>query len=657
MSKGTSRFAHIGTYGRPKRGVEHGPGRVSRPVVGGLVWSNGSCLVERNWEDSQVTLERWIMPDDQVTIDPEFRPVPPADPLSRRLRAAGVAGVVVAAFALGWFLRSPAPTESPDGAESAASSVPSTEPEATTAAVSTTMRPSTTTTTSQPADTIGLDVSLGEAVPGFTDTMIMAHWTETGIELVQWRPASAAPATIASIAHGGSGFGGLDAAATWYTVDDENGTLTVHQLAGTEPDVETFPNLEAVGVRVADSAWHDTEPGQLAWLTCSRAPDGPGTLYRLDVTDVSAEPIAVRPIDRPCAGEDGGVWLEGWGDWGFALGRWDGAYLTQVLLDADGTDIAALEDKATEYRYRLIASGPDGTIWTDHPLGAGPSSFQLSLDGRSRTPLPGLTDGEWTEAALWSPDGTRLALSPVTSEIDDRTIRIVETSTGTTIAELGEPEWDLSPTAWSSDSRFLIFDRRLCDDCGWWQDQQELAFYDTQTDTTTAINLPTATPDYWQSWETVSLTAPEPFDFNTQSLCHWFSPEQIDAIVTSTYEQYGIPLDPERTMDQRQDQNSDCFWSEPLVTLSQWEDTSPWNGTTFAPHPALDNSVLVSIGEPAGSYGLMHGISALLKVEGHAEPLRFGHSTGTLRDVETINTLGLTIANKILQQMGWIESP
>jgi hypothetical protein len=602
-----------------------------------------------------VTLERWIMPDDQVTIDPEFRPVPPADSRSRRLRAAGVAGVVVAAFALGWFLRSPAPTESPDVAESAASSVPSIEPEATTAAVSTTVRPSTTTTTSQPADTIGLDVSLGEAVPGFTDTMIMAHGTETGVELLQWRPASAAPATIASFAQDGSWFEGLDASATWYTVGDENGTLAVHQLAGTEPDVETFPNLQAVGVRVATSAWHDTEPGQLAWLTCSRAPDGPSTLYRLDVTDASAEPIAVRPIDHACAGEDGGTWLRAWGDWGFALHRWDGTDSTEFLLSLDGTDIAALGDEATEYRF--IAGGPNGTIWTDHPLGAGPSSFMLSLDGRSRTPLPGLTEGEWVEAALWSPDGTHLALSPVTSVIDDQTIRIIETSTGMTIAELGKPEWGLWPTAWSSDSRFLVFDRWLCDDCGWVPDEQELAFYDTQTDTTTAISLPTAAPDSYGFWGQVSLTAPEPFDFNTQSLCDWFSPEQIDAIVTSTYEQYGIPLDPERTMDQRQDQHSDCFWSEPLVTLSQWENTSAWNGTTFESHPALDNSVLVSIGEPAGSYGLMHGISALLKVEGHAEPLWFGHSTGTLRDVETINTLGLTIANKMLQQMGWIESP
>jgi hypothetical protein len=145
------------------------------------------------------------------------------------------------------------------------------------------------------------------------------------------------------------------------------------------------------------------------------------------------------------------------------------------------------------------------------------------------------------------------------------------------------------------------------------------------------------------------------FDFSTQSLCDWFSPEEIDAIVTSTYRELGVPLDPGDGMDRRQDNNSDCFWSEPLVTLSEWEGGSDWAGTTYESHPALGDSVLVSTRNP-GSYGLMNGIEALLRVDGHAEPLWFGHSTGTLgNDVETINILGFTIANKMLQQMGWID--
>ena len=49
------------------------------------------------------------------------------------------------------------------------------------------------------------------------------------------------------------------------------------------------------------------------------------------------------------------------------------------------------------------------------------------------------------------------------------------------------------------------------------------------------------------------------FDFSAQSLCDWFSSEVVDAIVTSTYEELGVPLDPVDEMLQRQDQNFDCF--------------------------------------------------------------------------------------------------
>lgn len=587
------------------------------------------------------------MPEDQVMIDPEFRPSPPADDQARRLRAAGVAGVVVAAFALGWFLRSPAPTESQPVEEYVASNAASTTGAAETAAASTTTQPTTTTTPSEPAETIGLDVSLAEAIPGFSDIIILEHWTDTGVELLRWQTSSPAPETIAH--RGGLTLVDIDVSATWYAVQDENGALSAHRLAGVDPELAWFPSLQAVGVRVASAAWHDTEPGQLAWLTCSRAPGGPGTLFRLDVTDVSAEPIAVRPIDRACAGEEGGVGLAGWGDWGFALSRWGGVDSTWVLLDADGVEIASIGDGSAN-ESRFVAGGPDGTIWYDHPQGSGPSSFLLSLDGRSRNPVPGLNEGEWTEAALWSPDGTRLALAPLASRFDETTIRIVDATTGTTTAEFGEPLWAFWPRAWSSDSRFLVFRRSLCDGCGWAWDEQELAFYDTQTNTTTGISLPAAT---FGSWDSVSLTSPEPFDFNSQSLCGWFSPEEIDAIVTSTYEEFGVSLDPERKMDRRRDLNLDCFWSEPLVRLEHNEGIEP--SGPLVPHPALDEGIRVSIlGD--GTYGLMNGIEAVLRVDGHPEQLWFGHSTGTFGDdVETINALGLTIANKMLRQMGWID--
>jgi hypothetical protein len=149
---------------------------------------------------------------------------------------------------------------------------------------------------------------------------------------------------------------------------------------------------------------------------------------------------------------------------------------------------------------------------------------------------------------------------------------------------------------------------------------------------------------------------PVPFDFASDSLCEWFSPEEIHAIVASTYMELGVPLDPTDQMRQMHDENSDCYWTYPLVSLSLDESRVP--SGPFESHPALDESVRVSYVSD-GSYGLMFGVDVILTVEGHSEQLWFGHAT-SVDDlgvgVPTVNTLGLTIANKMLQQMGWIDS-
>ena len=129
------------------------------------------------------------MADDQVTIDPEFLPPSPGDDQTRHLRAAGVVGVVVVAFVLGWFLRPPEPIEGePDRLNGAASTTFTTEA-AEVSAASTTTRPSTTTTTSEPPEAIRLAMPLGEAMPGFTDVITMEEWTGTGVDVVRWRPS------------------------------------------------------------------------------------------------------------------------------------------------------------------------------------------------------------------------------------------------------------------------------------------------------------------------------------------------------------------------------------------------------------------------------------------------------------------------------------
>jgi len=146
----------------------------------------------------------------------------------------------------------------------------------------------------------------------------------------------------------------------------------------------------------------------------------------------------------------------------------------------------------------------------------------------------------------------------------------------------------------------------------------------------------------------------EAFDFLTEDLCEWFSPEEIQAIIASTYMELGVPLDPTDQMQQMHDENSDCYWAYPLVSLSV--DASRVPSGPFESHPTLNESVQVSYLSD-GSYGLMFGVDVILTVEGHSEQLSFGHATSVNDlgvDVPTVNTLGLTIANKMLQQMGWI---
>jgi hypothetical protein len=426
------------------------------------------------------------MSDDQVTIDPQFQPSPPGDGQGRWLRAAGVAGLVVAAFIFGWLLRSPSPAESEPDEEAATSSTALTGE--TVAASPTTRSPTTTTT--EPPEMVGLDVPLGEVMPGFTDTVTMMVWSDAGIDLMRWRPSQTTPETIVSFGHDEPGFAGLDASGTLYALQDENGVLSVRPVwrVVDEPWGWSSAFREAVGLRVAASAWHDTDPGRLAWLSCSRTPRGPSILYTLDVGDGSAEPLPLRPVEDAC-GENSGVWLGGWGDWGFELGRWmdDRRGDSVVLLDVDGTEIATLGDDLGETTFFVGGSG--GTIWTDNPLGPGPSSFLLSLDGQRRDPVPGLADDEWVDGALWSSYGTRLALSPRRSENDVPLIRIVEVATGAVIDEITEPENEVWPRAWSRDGRFLFYERSSGDD-GWGPSEVDWVVYDTATGAATELSVP-----------------------------------------------------------------------------------------------------------------------------------------------------------------------
>lgn len=162
----------------------------------------------------------------------------------------------------------------------------------------------------------------------------------------------------------------------------------------------------------------------------------------------------------------------------------------------------------------------------------------------------------------------------------------------------------------------------------------------------------------------LDLTSGEPteaFDFSTQDLCDWFSADDINRIVASAYGEHWIP--PSEQMTRSQDMDFDCLWSgDGLVWLTVNDGQIP--SGPFESHPSLDETAQMSILN-YGSFGLMEGFEALLVVDGHDEQLRFGHAFAstlgrdklpTRSGSELANTIGLTIANKMLQEMGWIES-
>jgi len=389
-----------------------------------------------------------------------------------------------------------------------------------TTVASTTMAPTTTPpTTVQPApaapaevvpfppsELAVLDMPLSEAVPGFTDTIVMTTgWSADGYGVMRWRSSESMPELLLLPERTDRALPvGPDASARWVAQILDDDVLTV-QAVPTVPG-EPF-RREIVGhdvqiEAVSQVVWHDTEPGRLAWLECPNFLDGPTTLVTLDISDPSAEPIRVRTFDQGCRGNPWGedesdaakpvVWLERWDSTGvwvtkFAEDAEGRDVRRSVLVDADGTETPVASDA------RMIARSPDGrSIWetADYPSAPGQSDprYLSSGDGQHRTAVPGLADGAHLYGAWWSPDGTRLAMWLNTDgglRSGEEILRTVDSVSGEVITEIAEPALDgWGPTlAWSTDSRFLVYKEVPRTDTA------VLAIHDTATNTTTKIPL------------------------------------------------------------------------------------------------------------------------------------------------------------------------
>ena len=365
------------------------------------------------------------MADDRITIDPEFLP-PSREGGGRRTAWLAASAAVVAAIAFGWLLGSPGTTEPSDVAatESTTTTVPST--------TSTTVAP---TTTIPVAKALGAEtLPLSELVLGFTDTIILLTTPGDQFNVARW-PASRATTEVALTIErdefrltGGWPIG-LDASGSWFAQVLDDGVLTVHAV---RDGGETQPTREAVGLRAGSAVWHETEPGQLAWLTCSRSVPGPANLTTLDLTDAASEPVTVTSFPQDCASSwSDGVFLESWNDVGLVVDPlWD-ERTEPIVITADGSEIVA---------------EPDDPILVE------------GVDGRYYRPVPGVAETELVVDTAWSPDGRLVAVN-ITPNIDspNSLVRIVDSTTGIVVSERDGQGSGVISMTWSSDGRFLLY--------------------------------------------------------------------------------------------------------------------------------------------------------------------------------------------------------
>jgi len=275
---------------------------------------------------------------------------------------------------------------------------------------------------------------LSELVLGFTDTLVLLTTPGDQFNVARW-PASEATTEVALTierdeSHLTGGWPiGLDASGSWFAQVLDDGVLTVHPVRdGGAPQ----PTREAVGLRAGSAVWHETEPGQLAWLTCSRSVPGPTTLTTLDLTDAASEPVTVTSLPQDCASSwSDGVFLRDWNDAGLVVDLlWD-ERSDPIVIAADGGEIVA---------------EPDDPILVE------------GVDGRYYRPVPGVAETELVVDTAWSPDGRLVAVN-ITPNIEspNSLVRIVDSTTGIVVSERDGQGSGVISMTWSSDGRFLLY--------------------------------------------------------------------------------------------------------------------------------------------------------------------------------------------------------
>jgi hypothetical protein len=270
--------------------------------------------------------------------------------------------------------------------------------------------------------------------PGFTDTILLLTTPVDEFSVARWPASQTAPEVALAIERDDSHLTGgwpigLDASGSWFAQILGDGVLTVHPIPN---DGAAQPSREAVGLRAGSAVWHNTEAGQLAWLSCARSTPGPAVLTTLDLTDPASEPVTMSSLADVCASDwDEGVILESWDDEALVVSLPRDGRSEPILIDVDGGE---------------VFPEPDEPVLVE------------SADGRYYRPVPGVAEEELVVSTAWSPDGRLVAVN-ITPEFDRTAslVRIVDAATGTVVSERDGQGSGVISMTWSTDGRFLLY--------------------------------------------------------------------------------------------------------------------------------------------------------------------------------------------------------
>lgn len=245
-------------------------------------------------------------------------------------------------------------------------------------------------------------------------------------------------------------------------------------------------NLEPIVSGVRGFAWHDTEPGRLAW-THRESPTADLHLFTRDLREPATAAADLGPVTG---------WLRSWGDWGWSLTNSSASSWFDVL-DAD-------RNVVVEGARGSLAGHVPGLGLVMSPWGARSQPEYLDLDQPEDgfLPVPWLAGGHHLWSMAVSPEG--LVAAQVTN-FDTRQHELIIVDRQGVVLGSTPAAGSTGALAWSADGQSLVYIRE-----DWRREYRtELVAFNTRAATFTVATLPFMDPaDHWS--RVVAHQSPEP---------------------------------------------------------------------------------------------------------------------------------------------------